>query len=170
MWIGAIRLVVQTKDAPYAGTDSTVQIVIMRDGEELRTRTLNHDGENDLERGATRNYDYRGETHLPRRNDETEELPDNIVQNPMPHPSYGFEFSNGLEGHLTIKLRITGQDMWIKDKVDLYVVFIRRRATSFDTEEWQEDSNWTFIHSWTQDVEMSTDSSEGRTTWKLNVN
>jgi len=36
MWIGSIRLTVETKDAPDAGTDSLVQAVILRDGNELR--------------------------------------------------------------------------------------------------------------------------------------
>ena len=167
MWIGAIRLVVQTKDAAFAGTDSTVQCVIMRDGHQLRVLNLDHSGEDDLERGTTRNFDYRGAKKMPRRNDQTPELPEGIGQDPMPYPDHGFEFSHGLKGHLTLKLRMTGDDMWIKDKVDLFVVFISRQPTSFDTEEWQEDSHWTHIASWTQDVAMSTDSSEGTTTWNL---
>lgn len=166
MWIGAIRLVVTTKDEPFAGTDSTVQALVMRDGEVLRTLNLDHLGENDLERGATRNYDYR---NLPRRNDRTPSLPDNIVQIPMPYPDHGFEFSDGLEGHLVIRLRTRGSDMWIKDKVDLFVVFIQRQATSFDTEEWQEDPRWTFVGSWSRDVAMSTDPDEGITTLDMTL-
>ncbi len=45
----------------------------------------------------------------------------------------------GMNGHLKIRLRIRGDDMWIKDNVDLYVRFIRRIATSFDTLAWKED-------------------------------
>jgi hypothetical protein len=48
-------------------------------------------------------------------------------------------------------------------------IFIRQRATSFDTLAWQEDPDWTYMASWTQDVAMSTDSSEGVTTWNLNL-
>jgi hypothetical protein len=170
MWIGAIRLVVQTKNAPNAGTDSLVQAVVLRDNNALRTLNLDYPTENDLERGAIRAYDYSGPTRLPRRNDRTPELPPGIGQNPMPYPGYGFEFSNGLHGHLRLQLRINGDDMWIKDDVDLYVRFIRQRATSFDTLAWQEDSDWTYMASWTQDVALSTDSSEGVTTWTLNLN
>ena len=36
MWIGSIRLVVETKDAPDAGTDSLVQATVVRDGTDLR--------------------------------------------------------------------------------------------------------------------------------------
>jgi hypothetical protein len=167
MWIGAIRLVVETKDSLDAGTDSLVQATVLRDGAELRVLNLDYPTENDLERGAIRNYDYIGPTKLPRRNDKTRELPPGIGQIPMPYPGYGFEFSNGLNGHLILRLRIRGDDMWIKDNVDLYVRFIRNKATSFDTLAWVEDSDWTYIASWTRDVPMSTDSSEGSTTWNL---
>jgi hypothetical protein len=169
MWIGAIRLTAATKDAPFAGTDSLVQASVLRDGAELRVLNLDYPTEDDLERGAIRNYDYGGPTKLPRRNDQTPELPAGIGQIPMPYPGYGFEFSSGVHGHLKIRLRIRGDDMWIKDNIDLYVIFIRQRATSFDTLDWQEDPTWTYIASWTQDVGMSTDSSEGVTTWTLNL-
>jgi hypothetical protein len=167
MWIGSMRLTVQTEDAPYAGTDSLVQAVVLRDGVQLRVLNLDYPTENDLERGALRNYDYMGPTKLPRRNDQTPELPPGIGQIPMPYPGYGFEFSNGLAGHLRIRLRTNGDDMWIKDNVDLYVRQIRQVATSFDTLDWQEDTFWTYVSSWPQDVAMSTDSSEGFTSWNL---
>jgi len=170
MWIGAIRLTVQTKDASFAGTDSLVQTGVLRDGVELRVLNLDYPTENDLERGAIRNYDYSGPTKLPRKNDQTPELPSGIGQNPMPYPGYGFEFSNGLNGHLRLRLRINGDDMWIKDNVDLYVKFIRQKATSFDTLAWIDDSDCTYIASWSQDAAMSTDSSEGTTTWTMVLN
>lgn len=169
MWIGAIRLVVETKNFLDAGTDSLVQAIVLRDRAELRVLNLDYPTEDDLERGAIRNYDYIGPTKLPRRNDKTPELPPGIGQSPMPYPGYGFEFSNGLNGHLILRLRIRGDDMWIKDNVDLYVRFIRQKATSFDTLGWIEDSDWTYIASWTRDVPMSTDSSEGSTNWNLQL-
>ena len=170
MWIGSIRLIVQTENVPNAGTDSLVQATVLRNDNALRVLNLDYPTEDDLERGAIRNYDYIGPTKLPRRNDQTPELPPGIGQSPMPYPGYGFEFSSGLHGHLKLRLRINGSDMWIKDNVDLYVRLIRQRATSFDTLAWQEDTDWTYIASWTQDVAMSTDSGEGTTTWTLNLN
>jgi hypothetical protein len=68
------------------------------------------------------------------------------------------------------RLRINGDDMWIKDNVDLYVRFIREKATSFDTLAWIEDADWSYIATWSRDVAMSTDSSEGVTTWNLILN
>ncbi len=170
MWIGAIRLVAATADAPNAGTDSLVQATVLRDGNALRTLNLDYPTENDLERGAVRAYDYSGPTRLPRRNDQTPELPSGIGQIPMPYPGYGFEFSSGLNGHLRIQLRIRNDDMWIKDNVDLYVRYIRERATSFDTLAWIEDGEWSYVASWTQDVAMSTDGNEGVSVWTLALN
>lgn len=170
MWIGAIRLVVKTKDAPYAGTDNLVQATVIRDGTSLINLNLDYPTENDLERGALRAYDYIGPTKLPRRNDKTPQLPNGIGQIPMPYPGYGFEFSNGLSGHLRLKLRIHGDDMWIKDNVDLYVQQIRQVANSFDTLIWQQDSFWSYVATWGQDVGMSTDGSEGHTTWTMQLN
>ena len=170
MWIGSIRLVVATQDTRFAGTDSLVQATVTRDATDLRILNLDYPAENDLEPGAIRNYDYIGPTKLPRRNDRTPELPPGIGQSPMPYPGYGFEYSNGLNGHLSIRLRIWGDDMWIKDNVDLYVRFIRQRATGFDTLAWQEDADWTYVATWSQDVAMSTDSREGVTTWTLTLN
>ena len=167
MWIGAIRLNVETQDTRFAGTDNLVQATIIRDGATLRVLNLDYPAEDDLEPGAIRNYDYIGPTKLPRRNDKTPELAAGVGMNPMPYPGYGFEFSSGMNGHLTVRLRIRGDDMWIKDKVDLYVKFIRLAATSFDTLAWQRDPFWTYIASWSQDVAMSTDSSEGVTSWNL---
>ena len=74
-----------------------------------------------------------------------------------------------MNGHYTLRLRIGGSDMWIKDNVDVYIREVRQVATSFDTLAWQEDSNWSYIASWGQDVAMSTDGSEGKTTWNLNL-
>lgn len=88
-----------------------VLATILRNGNELRSLKLDYPTENDLERGAIRAYDYMGPTKLPRRNDKTPELPSGIGQIPMPYPGYGFEFSDGLSGHLKIRLRIKGEDM-----------------------------------------------------------
>ena len=85
MWIGAIRLVVETKNATNAGTDSLVQATVVRDGNDLRVLNLDYPTEDDLERDAIRNYDYIGPTRLPRRNDQTPELPPGIGQSPMPY-------------------------------------------------------------------------------------
>ena len=84
-----------------------------------------------------------------------------IGQDPMPYPSYGIEFSRGLAGHLKLKIKIAGDDMWVKDNMDMYVRGISQVATSFDTLAWQEDSRWTYLATWAQDAALSRDSREG---------
>lgn len=165
MWVGSIRLRVRTKDAPNAGTDNLVRATVVRDGRELVSLLLDYVDEDDLERGALRDYNYI--SSLPRINDATPQLPDGIGQDPMPYPSYGIEFSHGLHGHLRLRLNIGGDDMWIKDNVDLDVREIQVRNTSFDTVAWQEDSTWTYLGTWSQDVTLSTDFFEGFSTWDL---
>jgi len=165
MWMGAIRLDVLTKDAPYAGTDNLVTAGIVRDGSSLLDLKLDYPTENDLERGAERAYYY---SNLPWVNDKTPPLPPNVGQNPMPYPAHGVEFSSGMKGHLVLRLHIWGQDMWIKDNVDAYIREIKQNATSFDTLGWKEDSTWKYIGTWSQDVALSDDSSEGHTIWNLN--
>jgi len=169
MWIGAIRLRVRTKDAADAGTDSLVQASILRDGNEIRLFGLDYATENDLERGAARNYDYLGPVKLPRHNDKTPELPPGVGRTPMPYPDWGFEFSNGMKGHLKVRLRINGDDLWIEDSVELHVKQIRLKNTSFDTLAWTEDADWSHVASWKKDVVMSTDSSEGLKEWTLSL-
>ncbi len=58
-------------------------VAIIRDGNVLR---LDYPTEDGLEPGAIRNYDYIEPTRLPRRNDQTVELPPGIGLNPMPYP------------------------------------------------------------------------------------
>src|SRR4051794_6710418 len=164
MWVGSMRVGVWTADQPDAGTDSLVQAEVLRDDAWIATLNLDYATEDDLERGAFRDYVYFS---LPRRNDQTPPLPDGVGQNPMPYPDFGFEYSHGLFGHLKLRLHIRSDDMWIKDKVDLSIRQVREVATSFDTLAWQQDSSWSVVGVWGQDVAMSTDDDEGVETWTL---
>src|SRR5947207_1548125 len=98
MWIGGIRLVVATKNAPHAGTDSPVRALLLRDDEALISLRLDHPGINDLERGTRNEFIFT--SRLPRINDQTPTLPPSVLQFPMPYPDSGFEFSHGMKGHL----------------------------------------------------------------------
>jgi hypothetical protein len=169
MWIGAIRLVVHTKDAPDAGTDNLVTFGVLRDGIKLHGYKLDFPTEDDLERGAIRAYDYSGAAKLPRINDKTPELGDGVGQSPMPFPGFGFEFSSGLANHLTLQLEIHGPDMWIKDSVSLFIKQLRVGPTGFDTLDWKLDPDFSFVASWTKDIAFSTDSSEGTTKMNLKL-
>jgi hypothetical protein len=166
MWIGSIKLGVRTKDAPDAGTDDLIVARILRDGTDVVGLRLDYSGEDDLERGATRNYVY---PVLPRRNHRTPQLPPGIGQNPMPYPSEGIEFSDGLRGHLKVILITSGVDMWVKDNVDFYVKEIRQVATSFDTLAWVKDVDWSYLGTWSQDVALSWDPTEGIPVWTMSL-
>lgn len=164
MWIGSLMLRIATKDAVDAGTDSLVTAMVVRDGAEIINLKLDWPTENDLERGAVRDYTYYD---LPRHNDQTSQLPDGIGQNPMPYPDFGIEFSDKLEGHLKLRVRINGSDMWIKDNVDLFVKEVRQIATSFDTLAWVQDDDWNYVGTWSKDIAMSKDDDEGVTILNL---
>jgi hypothetical protein len=166
MWVGSIKLGVRTKDAPDAGTDDLILARILRDGGEIVALRLDYSDEDDLERGASRNYFY---PVLPRRNHRPPELPPDIGQNPMPYPSEGLEFSDGLAGHLKVVLTTSGMDMWIKDNVDFYITEIRQVSTSFDTLAWIKDSDWTYLGTWSQDVALSWDLTEGVPIWTMGL-
>jgi hypothetical protein len=166
MWIGSLKLRVHTEDASNAGADHLLRATDVRDGAELVHLRLDYATENDLERGAQRDYVY---LELPRRNDETPELPDGIGQWPAPFPDFGVEFSHGFAGHLQLRLRIAAGDTWIKDKVELWVKRVRRVGVGIDTVFWKEDTTWTCVGSWGQDAAAGTDPSEGHAIWNLAV-
>jgi hypothetical protein len=163
MWIGEIRLVVVTKNVSHAGTDSLVNAVLLRDDNPLVTLRLDRRRVDDLERGSTNDFRF---LNLPRLNDHTPELPPSVLQFPMPYPPSGIEFSNGLPGHLKFRLTIGGDDMWIKDRVDL---FINQFQFTSEAQDWVLDQGWSAIGSWGQDVKMSTDFWEGSDKWILGV-
>lgn len=164
MWVGKMGFMVWTKDAVHAGTDHLVTVEVMRDNRVLWAGRFDFPTEDDLEPGAQRFYGYEINGLFL---DDTPPLPAGIGRIPSPYPSRGMEYSHGLSGHLRSRLRIHGHDMWTKDKVEIYVKEIRQLATSFDTLEWIEDSDWTKLGTWGADADLSTDSSEGSTTWTL---
>lgn len=163
-WITKIGFRVWTDAAPYAGTDNLVLVNLMRDGDTKERLRLDYAHLDDLEPNSRRFYGFQ----IPRRHlDKTKPLPDGIGQIPSPYPATGIEFSADLRGHLKCQLEIKGDDLWIKDRVDIYVKYISLKATSFDTVEWLEDAFWTRLGIWGQDVTLSRDSGEGFTRWNL---
>ncbi len=61
MWVGAIRVLVRTKDARYVATESLVGAAILRNGNRLRV-LKDHPFRSDLEPGAIRAYVATGPT------------------------------------------------------------------------------------------------------------
>jgi hypothetical protein len=154
MWIGAVRLVVKTKDRRFAGTDSEVQMGVLRNGWELAYGPLDKASVDDHERGDERAYDFIFNDWF---NDRTQPIDFDPSPNPPPYPDRGIEYSNGLGGHFGIRLRIMGADMWIKDELHIYTKQIRLKSTSQSEPSWRIDADWHYEGSSLTDVRMSTD-------------
>jgi hypothetical protein len=52
-----------------------------------------------------------------------------------------------------MRLRIWGDDMGIKDNIDLYIVQYRQVADGFDFYHWKEDSDWVYVASWSRTLQ-----------------
>ncbi|HEX3250127.1 MAG TPA: hypothetical protein VHS05_11915 [Pyrinomonadaceae bacterium] len=169
MWIAAIRLKVLTKDARYAGTDDLVQAIFSRDDHVVTTFNLDKPGVDDHEPGDERRYVFSGASNLPRDTDQTVELQPGVREDPMPYPPFGFEFSNGLDDHLVIRLQVVGNDMWVKDRVDFDIKQIRLVNTASNTRDWGVDPSWSHVKTWNPDVRLSLDPREGLPFMDLHV-
>jgi hypothetical protein len=174
MWIGDIRLGIGTANKIDAGTDELVVVEVLRDGKRIVALSLDVPIEDDLERGAFRHYEYFG---LPLRNDKTPFDPNAVgipvggettgSTNPS-HPASGLEFSSGLNGHLAFRLRIAGDDMWIKDNVTFAHREMKRLPVGTTSQfVWKTSGGWQDGGNWPADAALSTDSREGTATRKL---
>jgi hypothetical protein len=166
MWVGAISLFVQTGTSVHAGTDSDVTASVVRDDFAVADLALGVPHFDDLERGSGRFYNFES---LARKNDRTPELPPSQSQSPMPFPESGIEFSDGLEGHLKLVLSIGGRDLWVKDRIDLFIKQSRFGGLGgpANIQDWVVDDEFTFVASWGMNVAMSRDPAEGHETWTM---
>jgi hypothetical protein len=168
MWVGSIRVRVRTKAAATASTDSPVIAAIMRDNAAVYAFFLNPElrtfGQPTLElmSGTDRNF---VQFSLPKSNDGSP------TDTSVDQPPYGLEFTNGLSGHCTLKLRIFGNDLWITDEVELFVKELHpvQLPKTLDTFTWVEEANWKPVAQWSKDIRISTDTSEGFAIVNLNV-
>ena len=81
-------------------------------------------------------------------------------------PPFYVEFPNGIQGHLNVKFIARGNDAWEKTSI-ISTVFsgeIRSIPGTIDSLYWEEQRD-EFVFS--QDVVLSTDSSEGHASWTL---
>lgn len=163
-WIANIGFRVRTKDAPFAGTDDIVWVELLRDNQLVAKGKLDFADFDDLERDDERFYGY---TIPGLHRDETPLLPEGLGRIPMPYPDAGMEFSRGMQGHFKCRLRIEGEDMWIKDQVDIYVKETRLGGGGADYRYWGVEDEWFKLGSWVEDVALSTDDREGEEVWVL---
>ena len=169
MWVGAIKLLVDTDYAMSAGTKDLVDVSFRRDGKSLFDYPLDFPPLTGIERLSTNIYVWSGKDALPRRNDKTPELPSGEVQIPMPYPSYGIEFSDGLNGHLGLRINIRGDDKLMVGLVELSVKHIKLENGPLGFQLWRRGSHWSQLGSWLGTWILSTDPHEGQKSFDLDV-
>lgn len=79
------------------------------------------------------------------------------------------EYPDDIKGHLKCRFTIYGKDLWRKDEIIGYVKYAKPQHVpgTIDSQIWVDDLNWTNVGAFTQDVNMSEDSSEGFKNWTL---
>ena len=161
-YVSAFGWDIQTDSDPGAGTDSLVTLTILREDFPVISLVVEPGETGRLDRGASQFFMWQpqGTFFVPATNVTW------IASLPYPN---AVEFPDGVEGHMRAQFQIHGDDMWKKDKVSAYVKYSHYEAVpgTIDSFVWVEDLNWSHVGDFTQDVEMSTDSTEGLTTWTL---
>ena len=146
---------IQTGNQPWSGTDTTMKIEILRDGNLIKRLNLEPGNTPRLNRGELATYYWVFTS------------PDNIgvAVSGTPVP-YTEAFPNGIRGHLQVRLVAQGDDAWEKVRIDSTVHSGRLRYIpgTIDGFTWQED--WDEF-AFTRDVVISTDPREGPSTWTL---
>jgi hypothetical protein len=170
MWVGGIKLLFYSSYNALLGTKSLVEASIRRDGDSLFVFPLDYPPIVGIEHESTNIYEWSGQSALPRRNDKTHTLPSGEVEFPMPYPSYGIEFSDGMSGHLSLRIIIRGDDELGIDLVELSVKRIRLVNGPFGLFQlWSRSSHWSEVGSWPGTWFLSTDPNEGQRTVDLVV-
>ena len=146
---------IKTGDAGWSGTDTTVKIEILRDGNLVKR--LN------LEPGRTPRLDHHELATYYWEFQSPDGIGIAVSGTPVP---YYEVFPNGVSGHLQVRLSAKGDDAWEKIWIDstVYSGELRGVPGTIDSVVWHED--WeSFLFG--QDVVLSTDPSEGVTNWTL---
>ncbi len=146
---------IKTGDAWWSGTDTTVKIEILRDGNLVKRLNLEPGRTPRLDRTELATYYWVFEN------------PDGIgVSVSGTAVPYYEVFPQGVRGHLQVRLSARGDDAWEKVWIDstVYSGELRWIPGTIDSVVWHEDWD-SFLFS--RDVVLSTDPSEGFATWTL---
>lgn len=146
---------IKTGDEWWSGTNSQVQIEIMRDGNLIKRLNLEPGNTPRLTRGELATYYWVFQS------------PDGLgVAVSGTTVPYSESFPSGVRGHLQVRLIAKGDDAWEKTYIEsaVHTGELRGVPGTIDSVAWVED--WeTFLFS--RDVVLSTDSSEGYGSWTL---
>lgn len=162
-YIHEIGWQIDTAGAQYSGTDSRVSTTILRDNAAVITLNIEPGNTQRLHRGESSFYWWR----FAGTNFVDSDIVSWIAGLPFPD---GVEFPDDVHGHLKCRFRIYGDDLWRKDQIIGYVRYMTYHHIpgTIDSFAWVPDINWTQVGVFGQDVVLSTDSSEGFSTWTLN--
>jgi hypothetical protein len=147
---------VHTGQQWWSGTDDTVQLEIFRDQTLIKRLNLEPGHTPRLNRGELANYFWVFQS--------PDGLGVSVSGTTVP---FSVPFPNGVAGHLRVKLVAKGDDAWEKVSINSIVTTgnLRFIPGTIDASRWVEDFQSFFFG---QDVVLSTDPSEGFTTWTLN--
>ena len=144
-----------TSNDEGGGTDSEVSLEILRDGRQVVSVDDERGETARLDRGeiATRFWQFRDPTGLGK----------SISGTAVP---YTESFPNGVQGHLTVRIRIRGDDAWRKQRIEsnVWTGQLIGVPGTIDAVQWVE-TPLHFVFS--QEVVLSSNNSEGHTTWDL---
>ena len=147
---------IQTGNQWWSGTDTEIDMEIYRDGDLLQRLRLEPGRTNRLNRNENATYFWVFVNHSGIG-----------VSYSGFTPPYYEEFPDGISGHLKVKFIARGDDAW--EKVSIYsTVFsgeIRGIPGTIDGLYWEEHRD---EFAFTRDVVLSTDPSEGYSSWQLN--
>jgi hypothetical protein len=147
---------IKTGDQWWSGTDTQIKIEILRDDTLLKRLNLEPGSTPRLNRSEQTTYYWEFQN------------PDGVgVSVSGTVVPFYEQFPNGIRGHLKVRLIAKGDDAWEKDWIDSSVYFgeLRHVPGTIDSFVWNEDWESFFFG---QDVVLSTDRSEGFSTWTLN--
>ena len=158
MWIGSIRLVVPAgagnRPAPRAvgvPAAAVVPVALLRDGLEVARLRLDlpEDGATAF---ASRTCDY---LRLDRASDRTPLMLHDAGGRLLPYPEYGVEYSQGLFGHLRVRLLTDARTAASLEGVTMFVHRLRHRVVGPRQVAWVEDEDWSFLGTWGCGIPLS---------------
>lgn len=155
----AIAWDIQTSGEQFAGTDTRITCEILRDDVKVFTVILESGNTIRLDRGHVDVLMYTFRQPF-------------LTSPTVPSLSQGVvgvEFPNGFPGHLKMRLRNAGDDLWVKETI---IVYGRIGELYRDNEGgallmFDEEHDWVDLGSFTKRKVLSTDPSEGTTTLTL---
>ena len=161
-YVSEIGWHIKTSTEPGSGTDSRVTVTILRDDAPILALNVEPGETEKLDRGNSvfHWWKFRGAIFVP--SDITSWAAG------LGYPN-AVEFPDDVQGHLKCRFEIHGDDLWRKDDIIGYVRYTKPKHVpgTIDSQIWVDDINWTHVGAFTQNVNLSTDASEGYQKWTL---